>query len=301
MTAPGHAERVPRTVAVARRFTEQGVPVILLQHGLKKPLIDSSGTWLTVDDPDDAETAIKTQSDIIGYPNLGILLHPKGGSNIICVDVDGADLTVVAKLKACGVTGEKRTWRQSTGKRNGHAHIFYRWDKDPLPRIADKPDGVNIDLLTKGYAVVAPSDTYRESDGGGPYAWLEGRSIFDISVSELAQPPDALVDWWLSRKAEVTGHARLDQESGGWLAWVVNSPINDKTRNVTLAKIAGSLRRRYGFAETVALLRAINQARCTPPLDENEVARIAASIDRRENGKTGRFRSVSVAPMGDSP
>ena len=92
MTAPGHAERVPRTVAVARRFTEQGVPVILLQHGLKKPLIDSSGTWLTVDDPDDAETAIKTQSDIIGYPNLGILLHPKGGSNIICVDVDGADV-----------------------------------------------------------------------------------------------------------------------------------------------------------------------------------------------------------------
>ena len=291
---------VESTIAAARRITEQSVTVVLLMHGLKKPLINASGTWLTFDDPVDVETEIKNQSNVAGCPNLGILLHPKGASNIICVDVDGANPIVTSKLKACGVTREDLTWTQSTGKRNGHYHIFYRWNEEPLPRVADKPDGIDIDLLTNGYAVVAPSNTYREPDGGGPYTWVKDHSIFDISLPELAEPPVALIDWWLSRRIEIYKDERSTRNLGDWLPGVVNSPIHKSTRNSILVKIAGSLRTHYDSDTTTAFLHAINEARCTPPLSSSEVAKIAASVDRMENGKNSHFRAVPVAPMEDS-
>jgi hypothetical protein len=292
--------QVTAMVATARRLTEQLVPVVLLRHGLKKPLLDASGTWLTFDDPEDAETAIRNQASLGRCPNLGVLLHPRGTSHVICADVDGIDANVISTLHACGVTHKDMTWTQTTGKGNGHYHIFYSRNQDPLPRVSDKPDGISIDLLANGYAVVAPSDTYLEPDGGGPYAWVNEHGVFDIPVSELAEPPDALIAWWLSRKAGSTARSGSPRTSGGWLANVLDSPIYKKTRNETLAKLAGSLRTHYDTGTTAALLQAINDARCSPPLPETEIAQIAASIGRMQNGKNTHFRAVRVAPMGES-
>ena len=52
-------------------------------------------------------------------------------------------------------------------------------------------------------------------------------------------------------------------------------------RNATLASLAGSMRRRGASAEAiVAALQAENRLRCEPPLGDDEVQGIAASIAR---------------------
>jgi putative DNA primase/helicase len=57
--------------------------------------------------------------------------------------------------------------------------------------------------------------------------------------------------------------------------------IPELSRNVTLASIAGGLRRRgLSQAAILAELQAQNHARCQPPLDDDEVERIAQSISR---------------------
>lgn len=57
--------------------------------------------------------------------------------------------------------------------------------------------------------------------------------------------------------------------------------IPELSRNVTLASIAGGMRRRGLSRDSIlAELRIQNQARCQPPLDDAEVERIAESISR---------------------
>lgn len=59
------------------------------------------------------------------------------------------------------------------------------------------------------------------------------------------------------------------------------SDIPEGSRNATLASLAGSMRHRGMSPESIfAALQQENIARCNPPLDEDEVCRIAQSISR---------------------
>ena len=146
-------DRLQSVIKTAHHLTENLIPIILLRPGLKRPLTDESGTWLIIDDPDLVATTIEGCYKGDGrIPNIGMLLHPKCDSHIVCVDIDGSNPEVNAKMKAVVVSRDEANWRQITGKGKGHWHLFYFWNGDPLPRIADKPDGLPVDLLSNGYS-----------------------------------------------------------------------------------------------------------------------------------------------------
>lgn len=71
-------------------------------------------------------------------------------------------------------------------------------------------------------------------------------------------------------------------------------------RNNELTKIAGSLRFR-GLTETAieGALQAINVAACSPPLDDDEVERIAASVSEYEAGHEAAFGWLGDVEEGD--
>jgi len=73
-----------------------------------------------------------------------------------------------------------------------------------------------------------------------------------------------------------------------------NDPaIFESQRNVKLTRLAGQLRRAgYSEEEIEGLLQARNQRSCSPPLDREEVARIARSI--------GRYAPADQDGIGDS-
>jgi primase-like protein len=75
---------------------------------------------------------------------------------------------------------------------------------------------------------------------------------------------------------------------------VAGEPIPETTRNNELTRIAGRLHDgARSLEDLTADLEAINAARCAPPLEASEVARIAASIHRR---KPCRGKAPEVTP-----
>ena len=115
--------------STAVTLTENLCPVVLLQPGLKKPMTDESQTWLTFDDPDQVAQALdKLHRDTRRVPNLGVLLHPKETSPLICVDVDGSNPRVTAQLQAMGVSRGEQSWRQVTPLRRQDVNCHNRVD-----------------------------------------------------------------------------------------------------------------------------------------------------------------------------
>ncbi|QYJ14220.1 hypothetical protein Rxycam_00016 [Rubrobacter xylanophilus DSM 9941] len=79
---------------------------------------------------------------------------------------------------------------------------------------------------------------------------------------------------------------------------VGEGPIRKGKRNEALTRIAGSLRRHGTDPETImAVLLAVNERRCKPPLPETEVAAIARSVARYEPDSGNGFLS-SAYRMG---
>lgn len=76
--------------------------------------------------------------------------------------------------------------------------------------------------------------------------------------------------------------------------------IEEGSRNSTLASMAGSMRKR-GFSEQAitAALMAENGQRCDPPLDDNEVKKIAASVASYQPDEAATV-SVTMAPVSES-
>ena len=50
--------------------------------------------------------------------------------------------------------------------------------------------------MTRGYVLVAPSNTSAKPQGGGLYTWITGHSPWDIPLTDLEQPPPQLLAWW---------------------------------------------------------------------------------------------------------
>ena len=285
------SERTTRqgVVSTARHLTENSIPVLLSRHGLKKPQADSSGTWLTFDDPDEVARAIEQQPQA---PNLSVLLQPKLASPLVAVDVDGIE--AMPKLQDLGISKNEGSWQVRSGR--GGLIIFYWNSGGPLPRIV-KAGGLPLDLLSNGYALVPPSDTsaFKDQRGqGGPYRWVEGHSPFDIPAAELESPSALLIEFWLASAQTSPAQGEIVSESPQGKAWhLTRQPIPQGRRNDSLTRIAGWLRHYHPEPIVTALLMVVNDARCSPPLENEEVERIVSSVFRYpQEGVNGHPRAV---------
>ena len=132
-----------------------------------------------------------------------------------------------------------------------------------------------IDLRGDGGFVVAPPSLHAS---GRRYEWEIGASPDDLP---LAPAPRGLLEWL--RAGQSAGAVRTPDE---WTT-LVRGPIAEGARNDSLARLAGYLlRRRPAPRVVLELVRAVNEARCTPPLPEHEIESIVESIARRELAKT---------------
>lgn len=182
------------------------------------------------------------------YPssNLGVILPP----GLVALDVDGPEgEETFASLDL------KPTLAVQTGR---GTHHYYR-AFEALPKKKTSLVGIDIKDADSGYIVVPPSTHH----SGQPYRWRRNRKM-------AARLPASFVRS-LERKATRT--ACFENEAA----------FKAGGRNNELTKIAGSLRFR-GLGETAiaAALRAINGAACSPPLDGDEVDRIAGSVSKYE-------------------
>jgi hypothetical protein len=178
--------------------------------------------------------------------NIGALV-PDG---YVVVDVDVADLTTLFVAGELPATATERTGRGW--------HFVYRTFVPVGPKVAVR---AHVDLRGPGsYIVVAPS----LHANGRQYEW----------VTPLAQRVATAPDWVLQAAERKPQAAGADD----------GAPIPRGQRNDTLTRLAGAMRRQGMTIDEITIaLKAVDVARCCPPLELEEpgsAGRIAASIGR---------------------
>jgi hypothetical protein len=158
----------------------------------------------------------------------------------------------------------------------GGQHHYLQHPGTPISNSAGKL-GPGLDIRADGGQVVAPPSIHPET--GRPYEWEVAHHPEDVP---LAPVPDWLLNLLISK---------LTQETG--------SPVQtypEGTRNDSLTRDAGRLRRLDLSEDAMcAALLAINQERCQPPLSEQEVKGIVASVARYPAGSPSVIQSSSPA------
>ena len=187
--------------------------------------------------------------------NIGLATGKDGynGSGLLVLDIDlpqGPES--VAKLADEGKT-LPITLTQQTGSGGLH-YLFGVPDEQLVRNVVGLREGIDV-KGDGGYVVVAPS----RHRSGNSYAWSKDKQL-------IANVPPWLLRAIRERKKEQGPAAPLPER------------IPAGKRNATLASLAGSMRSR-GASEAAILAALLEQnASCVPPLSEEEVAGIAASI-----------------------
>jgi putative DNA primase/helicase len=197
--------------------------------------------------------------------NIGIAIP----SDIVAVDVDGPD--GVEALARGGYTLPE-TASVETGR--GY-HQLYRTTEPIGPRTAVLP---KVDLRGPGSYLVAPPSLHRN---GRRYRWLNG-----LDEGIAAAPA------WIHELAEASRSIPRG-------ASAIPELIPEGQRNATLTSLGGTIRRR-GAPEPVILAALIeaNRLQCRPPLSEDEVRTIAASVARMPS-PTRASKTPGVPPPND--
>jgi hypothetical protein len=195
--------------------------------------------------------------------NIGI---PTGAGTFDVLDVDpdkGGDVTLAALEHAHGPLPE--TPETLTGGGGRHLAFLASGLRNSAGTL-----GPGLDIRGDGGYIVAP-----------PSVHASGRR-YEVEVEhDLDEMPLALMPPWLLALALGTAG-----EGHGGVAAPVEGVIPQGRRNTTLTSLAGRVRR-AGFeeAEIAGALLEVNRRRCHPPLDDQEVRGIAASVGRYAPGE----------------
>ncbi|MDD3580091.1 MAG: bifunctional DNA primase/polymerase [Desulfobacca sp.] len=198
------------------------------------------------------------------YPEANIGVATGQASGLVVLDIDPRNGGDIKKLPG----NLPLTPTVATG--GGGQHYYLRHPGDSVKNAGGLAGYAGVDFKADGGCVVAPPSNH---NSGRQYSW-----DYRPETTPLSSIPD-----WLLRLIQ-TPPAQQSQAQ----ALTDGQPILDGQRNLTLTSLAGTMRRRgFGEAAIRAALEVENRARCQPPLDDAEVARIARSVMRyRPNAPT---------------
>jgi hypothetical protein len=189
----------------------------------------------------------------------------------IVVDVDVANVETVLRGEELPSTATSRTGRGQ--------HLIYRTSTLIRPKVGARE---HVDLRGPGSYIVVPPSLHIS---GVRYEWVvpieDGIADAPAWIGEAVQSPRVVRD-------------RPDDLD----------IIPEGRRNAVLASLAGAMRRPgMTAAEIEPALLAVNAGRCQPPLSDDEVHAIAASVGRYPpvGGRSTRQRPVAEAADDGDP
>lgn len=256
----------------AKYYAALGVRVLPLQPEQKSPPLLSD--W--------GQKATTEPGTIAGWwstwPQANIGVAMGAGSALVDIETD---------IKP-GVDGEKSlegltlpdTWSFRSG--GGGVHRLFRCDNPNMPNRVNMLPGVDV-RANGGYAVFPPS----RHPSGQYYIWIPGHSPQDMPHGP-APLPFELFSMIMGTEKKVPLEVPQEIMEGG--------------RNDLLFRQACKLRR-DGLEEIEILgaIRAMNEARCVPPLDDDEVETICRQAAKYEAGETWEapvpFESIETPPF----
>lgn len=212
--------------------------------------------------------------------NIGLVPGPSG---FVVLDVDGPEGEQAAIR--LGLYAEP-TLAATTGRADGGRHLYFRHPGGVIPngKLAPK-----LDIRADAGYVVAPPSIHPT---GTPYRW-EGK------LADLLDLPADLV-------APVRGASFVPAPASGQrpASALVFAGTGEGGRNDALTRYAARLlSRALPLDEITVLLLAVNAEHCTPPLSEDEVRAIVASMAKTHARRTGEpvVQSAAPAPVEAEP
>jgi hypothetical protein len=203
--------------------------------------------------------------------NIGIVCGAVSG--LVVLDIDGPDGEETLEALAAELGPLPETVEALTGKGR---HLYFNH-----PGVEIRPSagvlGPALDVRGDGGYVVGPPSLHYT---GRRYEWEVTRHLEDMDPADL---PEA----WI-RKLQQKGKPKRAQRTAQ------AEKIPEGRRNDTLTSKAGSMRR-AGFSadEILAALLTMNEHRCDPPLDAQEVGTIARSVARYDPAP-----QMTIRPQG---
>jgi hypothetical protein len=231
--------------------------VIPIERHAKRPLV----AWL------EFQSRLASTREVEGWfahwpeVNVGIVTGRVSGLVVIDVDAGHGGESSLIRLESAHGTLPASVEALTGG---GGRHLYFAHPGGRVGNWVGLFSGV--DLRADGGCVVAPPSLH---PSGRRYAWARGRSPDEARLAPLPA--------WLQRES---GARRAAHPLAHWRQ-LVRAGVAEGERNSTLASLAGHLLRREVDPEVVLdLLLAWNRARCSPPLEDAEVARVVESITR---------------------
>lgn len=196
--------------------------------------------------------------------NVGILTGSVSGLFVLDVDAPHGGDDALRQLEA-GHGALPKTLRAATG--SGH-HYYFRYPHNCDIKTSANSLGPGLDVRGVGGFVVAPPSVH---PNGSVYKWDSSANYLD---SDVAEAPD-----WLINLCVRTNKPRPQTGNNDDVIFT------EGHRNDNLTSLGGCMRDRGMSHEAIeAALIEENIKRCNPPLSEEEVRGIAASVSRYEPG-----------------
>ncbi|HEV7375936.1 MAG TPA: bifunctional DNA primase/polymerase [Pyrinomonadaceae bacterium] len=200
------------------------------------------------------------------WPDANIGIPTGEPSGLLALDIDprhGGDASLTTLIEQ---NGDK--WLETMQARTGGGghHIIFAHPKGSNIRNSAGRLGEGIDVRGDGGYIVVPPSLHAS---GRRYEWLNNLKPI--------QPPE----WLLKLLTEERGASMSKAQPRATSGASIGAVIPDGERNESLFKIASSLRGKGAEHDEIEseLLR-INRERCSPPLPDSEVLKIARSAAR---------------------
>ncbi len=198
-----------------------------------------------------------------GECNWGVATGEASGVFVVDVDDEASWLRLMDMYRATG-----DPWMSATP--SGGTHLWYAYPAEGVRNSAGQV-AAGVDVRGDGGYVVAPPSTLPN----GAYTWDA------LLCPERLPWPSPAPEWLL----------RLIWQKRGAPMGVRPAPseLREGRRNTDLASLAGFFRRKGLTADEIfPSLQAINLKRGRPPLDEQEVWKVARSMERYDPAPTLR-------------
>lgn len=206
------------------------------------------------------------------YPNIGIRTGKI--SNLIALDIDPKNdgYESIKKLKASWPI----TPTSETGSGGEHRLFTY-----PINLIVKSTTDLlpGVDIRAEGGYIVAPPSLHVS---GRRYSW---DTNFNLDSVEIAPPPDWLIELILKKQKQ-------KQESSINTNWkdLTNKMVIEGGRNNHILKLCGHLIAKNVDVEVCFnLLSAINQTKCQPPLEADEILKILKFVASKHFERNRRY------------
>lgn len=256
-------------LVAARKYVERGfsvIPVNTIDH--PHPKWPALKTWKRFQlNPPDDETMKQWWHDKSKL-RLGLVTGPVS-NEIAVLDIDNLEL-----VKRVLEDEEWSEGRRIVQTPSGGIHIYFR---EHIAGGLRHFDGVGDIRAAGGYVVAPPSEGYKLIQAGS-MPWVD-------SLEEYVEE-------------EFFPYFDIDYEKktpGGTLP----DEITEGARNDTLFRFAALMRGgRATEEEILAALRVANRDRCKPPLDDEDVERIAQSASRYEANRAELSEKPTAPEIG---